>query len=252
MSQTPNEQIRAQVIPALCRNIHTLVDRVLAERPDAVCFDIGANVGGYVGYCLDRGASQVHAFEPVPWVFEEMRRTYGSDPRVQLRRLAIGNRHRVHEGARIYNAHTLARPDEIAPAMRDGITQEDRGPFSFVETRIDDYAYDVIGRPRFTRLDFIKLDVDGYEPAALRGMTETLAKFRPVVMIELSYLPRLLGESCEAMIDWIYARGYRLCTMAGEVCDDPVIVLEAFPWRTSFDMVMVPTERIMGEWPRVR
>jgi hypothetical protein len=53
------------------------------------------------------------------------------------------------------------------------------------------------------------------------------------------------------MIALIYSWGYRLCTLDGRVCEDPLFVLEAYPWRTSLDMVAVPVSRTAG-WPRVQ
>ncbi len=240
--------IRSLSIPTLCRNIHTLCDLVLRERPGAICVDIGANVGGYVGYCLDRGAAQVHAFEPVPWNFEQLRATWGHEPRAFLRELAIGDTPATHRGARVWNTHTLATADELAHRL-DIASDEahDRGPFDFDTITLDGY----VKAHEIARVDFIKLDVDGYEPAALRGMAHVLRTFRPAVMIELSYLPRALGESCDAMIEGIYRAGYWICTMAGEVIEDPISIMEAYPWRTSFDMVMMPRERVPGEWPRI-
>lgn len=243
---TTHEKIRALVDIGLRREGNALVDRVLRERPGAVCIDIGANVGEYVGYCLERGASRVHAFEPVPWVFEALTSAWGQNPRVALNRCGISDAAGPHINCRILNAHTLAPID--GTALKLAVALEDRGPFNFSTVTLDQYVKDA----GLGQVDFIKLDVDGYEPAALRGMADVLAVFRPVVMIELSFLPRALGESCEAMIDGIYRAGYKLCTMTGEVCEDPLVVLEGFPWRTSFDMAMIPNERIASDWPRVR
>lgn len=42
--------------------------------------------------------------------------------------------------------------------------------------RIDDLA--------LSRCDLIQLDIEGYEPVALRGARDTIARFRPVIMVE--------------------------------------------------------------------
>ncbi|MBO6905739.1 MAG: FkbM family methyltransferase, partial [Parvibaculum sp.] len=44
-----------------------------------------------------------------------------------------------------------------------------------------------------TRLDFIKADIEGWEPHFLRGARETIARLRPSVMIEVS--PKQLAQS---------------------------------------------------------
>ena len=242
---TLHEQIRVLTNRALHRPGHALVERVLRERPGGVCIDVGSNLGGYVGFCLDRGASVVHAFEPVPWVFDQLVAVWGGEPRVMLSKLGVSDRAETHYGCRIHNAHTLAAPADLAMKLDHAL--EDRGPFDFHTTTLDRY----VEFESLERVDFIKIDVDGYEPAVLRGAAATLARFRPAVMIEISFLPRALGESCESMIDWIYRAGFKLCTMGGDVCEDPLFVLEGFPWRTSFDMVMIPNERIAADWPRV-
>ena len=248
MAPTTHEQIRHLVNDrGLGRPLsHDLVERLFAERPGSVCVDIGANVGKYVGYCLERGASLVHAFEPVPWVFDALTTAWGHDSRVRLHKLAISDRAETRRGCRIHNAHTLAVPGELARPL--ALALEDKGAFDFESTTLDRYFDSETSHV----VDFIKLDVDGYEPRALAGMARTLAQCRPIVMIELSFLPKALGDNCEAMIDGIYRAGYKLCTMDGYVCEDQLIVLEAFPWRSSFDMVMVPVERVRAEWPRIR
>lgn len=59
------------------------------------------------------------------------------------------------------------------------------------------------------RVDFIKADVEGWELHALRGGEQTLARFRPVLFLEVSdaHLVRA-GESAQGLMDWLAARGY--------------------------------------------
>lgn len=241
---TKHEQIRELVNSTLVRGHIRPVEEWLRQRPGSVVLDIGSNIGGFVESWLKEGASRVHAFEPVPQWYKKLYARFGSDPRVKLNRVAVSDRVGMVTGARILNCHTLADPSTV----KLDIALEDTGAFDFETTTIDEYVreYEV------TRLDLIKLDVDGYEPQAVRGMLGTLQRLRPMLMIELSYLPMKLGESVERMVSQIYDQGYRLCTMDNEVCEDALMVLEAFPWRTSFDMVAIPNEQISPNWARVK
>lgn len=227
----------------LHRSGMSLVERLLRERPGVV-IDIGANVGGFIPTWFGNGATEVHAFEPVPWIFEEMKRQYGADRRCHLRQIAISDTAARIDGVQLCGAFTLAKPAE---AKMD-LALEDRGPFTIHTETLDSY----VRNNKLAGLSLIKLDVDGYEFHALRGMSYVAATTRVPIMIELSFLPRALGQSCESMVQWIYSAGYKLCTMDGEVCEDPLLVMEAYPWRTSFDMVAVPPERIGADWARVR
>jgi FkbM family methyltransferase len=239
---THHEQLRQIVNVALLRPGLSFLDETLRKlKPGFVVIDVGTNEGGFTNHWLQQGASTVHAFEPVPAVFARLHANFGTNRNVILNNLAVSDRKSVVRGVQILGAHTLADPR----VAKMDIALEDTGPFDMETTTLDSYA------AALPRVDFIKLDVDGYEFHALRGMAGVLAKHRPPMMIELSFLPRKLGESCESMIDWIYAAGYKLCTMTGEVCEDPLFVLEGFPWRTSFDMIAVPNEQI-GNWPRIR
>jgi hypothetical protein len=46
--------------------------------------------------------------------------------------------------------------------------------------RLDDFL-----DPRVQRLDFLKIDTEGYEPEVLSGAVGLLKRFRPVIYIEL-------------------------------------------------------------------
>ncbi len=65
------------------------------------------------------------------------------------------------------------------------------------------------------RIDFIKLDIDGYECAMLRGARTTLTNLRPVILIELA--PSELdqhGSNIEELVDLLAAAGYALYDIA--------------------------------------
>jgi FkbM family methyltransferase len=66
-----------------------------------------------------------------------------------------------------------------------------------------------------TRIDFIKLDIDGHECGMLRGAQATLRAWHPVILLELS--PHQLDESggsIEQLVDLLAGEGYLLQDLA--------------------------------------
>jgi FkbM family methyltransferase len=45
-----------------------------------------------------------------------------------------------------------------------------------------------VAREKMTKIDFVKIDVDGHEPAILAGAWEVLEKFKPLVFLEVNHL----------------------------------------------------------------
>jgi hypothetical protein len=60
----------------------------------------------------------------------------------------------------------------------------------------------------FTRLDFLKLDIEGMELEALEGARRTVETCRPIMLVE--YVKARPG----VLHAWLEARGYR-CVQAG-------------------------------------
>jgi FkbM family methyltransferase len=64
--------------------------------------------------------------------------------------------------------------------------------------------------PNLKRLDFVKLDVEGAEIAAIEGGADLLQRFRPVVVAEVNRKQlRLFGHSSEELIRLLRKLGYR-------------------------------------------
>jgi len=65
-------------------------------------------------------------------------------------------------------------------------------------------------------VDFLKIDVEGAELMVLRGMTETLKRLRPIIVLEL--VPDLLanlGTSMEEVIAFLSSFSYSTVSLGG-------------------------------------
>jgi len=204
------------------------IDRVL---------DVGANLGGWVESWLTLGAHSVHAVEPVPDCHAELTRRFAGDSRVISHRLGVSDTEHVVEELNIFNAWSLL-PD-ASKALERAIEFRDTPPFSVQFTTIDA----LLAREHFAP-GLIKLDVDGYEAKALRGAREFMARSRPVVMFEASYLPFFYDDCCECMIRGIFALDYVITTLdRTRTFADSRDFMRVYPWDTSFDVLLVPRER---------
>jgi Methyltransferase FkbM domain len=60
----------------------------------------------------------------------------------------------------------------------------------------------MIALPDFGALDFLKLDLEGYETDALEGCVDQLKRYRPVVLIEEKNLPhKALDYSARRLLE---------------------------------------------------
>jgi FkbM family methyltransferase len=189
----------------------------------------------YLGM-LHNGVEQVHAFEPVPAMYDLMVKAYGNDSRLIANRLGVSDKKGSVKGARIYNAWTLLPEGTRTDLSIDHANSE---PFDFDLTTVDDYVVE-----KHLKVDLIKIDVDGYEFRVLKGAKYTLETYRPPMLFELSFLPTLIGDNCEEMCKYIFEIGYVVVTMDGKtVVRDWLSLIERFPWRSSFDVMLRPKVR---------
>lgn len=81
-----------------------------------------------------------------------------------------------------------------------------------VEVRVDVDTLDVLcARAELTRLDFLKIDVEGAEPHVLAGGAQVIERFRPAILIEIE--ARHLGRyrhSPRTLVDWLLRCGYTM------------------------------------------
>jgi len=161
--------------------LHAFYDRFV--KPGMTCLDVGANIGDST---LDLARlvgpfGHVHAFEPAPLPLSRLREhvtANGFDERVTVHGIALSDRGGVAEfaiaGEAVENqgmGSLVSRDNEVVSAE---ITVELQ--------RLDDFA----SRNDLSRIDVVKLDIQGGEMMFLEGGRAALQRFRPTILLEVS------------------------------------------------------------------
>lgn len=178
--------------PAYSLNCFELEESDFREahfRPTAgeVVVDVGASYGSYSLSAAAHGA-EVHAFEPEPSVFADLRRN------AEANGFPI-----ILHNSGLWDGDGSIDMASYAPHWPPGTIT---APFQMA-------TLDSFGLPR---VDWLKVDVEGAEVEVLLGAQETLARCRPRVIVEChTFLDEALTRKCAALL-----RGY-----AVELVDRP-------------------------------
>jgi FkbM family methyltransferase len=139
--------------------------------PGDLAFDIGSHVGDRVGSFRRIGA-RVLAVEPQPALERTLRWLYGRDTRVQIEAAAVGQTIGLTDLQLNINNPTVSTVSkrfisaaENAPGWEG---QRWDSTLRVAQTTLDDLI-DRHGTPRF-----VKIDVEGYEPEVLAGLSRPL------------------------------------------------------------------------------
>ncbi|MBI3517054.1 MAG: FkbM family methyltransferase [Proteobacteria bacterium] len=191
---------------------HQIV-RNLVDNPNCVIFDVGANHGQSTEiYRVLFEGSTIHAFEPQRAAFETMKRRIGGLERVYLNQIALGEQ----VGSAQLHVTTHAESSSLLPLNADSWWAQ---ALDIRQSGTETVAVDTIDRYCAERaiaaIDFLKLDVQGFEPECLRGAARMLAERRiGVIQAEIVY-HRIYQRATrftdiETLLD---PYGYRLYTL---------------------------------------
>src|SRR5262245_50775152 len=149
-----------------------------AIRPTSICLDVGANIGltaVVMASSCPKGA--VYCFEPIAQNFHHLRRT------IELNQLS--NCHAVNAAV----GERAGQTRMLAAGPHSQVRSDGGEPVSVVT--IDEWC----AESGIDRIDFMKIDVEGYERAVLAGAAQTLNRQRPCVFIEFNSLTTIfVGE----------------------------------------------------------
>jgi FkbM family methyltransferase len=178
-----------------------VVERVLGH--DQVVADIGASIGYFT--CLMSRAvgpgGSVLAFEPWPKALRYL------EHNVQINGF---NQVQIIPAA----AFDEAGPAHLGPP-RYRLTMGTERPADAIEVRVE--RFDDFPEVRtVSRLDAIKIDIEGAELRALRGMTSTIERWQPLLLMEVhpSFL-QLYGDSLDRLYGFLDEVGYAYHAVEG-------------------------------------
>lgn len=171
-------------------------------RPGDVCIDVGANIGLYtVLMAAATGpAGKIYAFEPAPRTFEILRSNIEAN----------GLKTVIATAAAISDAKGSATLHLTAETGLTSLGNTNRG--TVVATAdVPTLTLDAFAREHgIDGIDFLKIDVEGYEGHVLRGgasLLETAAD--PLLMIELDGKNfKALGFSKQGVLDSLRAKDF--------------------------------------------
>ena len=175
-----------------------------------VVVDGGVNRGDYSRCVLALAreigvAVEVHAFEPAPACVAELRVAFAGEPAFHLTPSALSDR--VGE-ALLYDGQSGSSLASLVPRAEH--SQANGAAVSVPLLRLDDY----LAAQKIARVDLLKLDVEGHEVAALRGLGEQL---RPetVDVIQFEYGGAALdaGTTLRDLYRLLEGRGYALAKL---------------------------------------
>jgi FkbM family methyltransferase len=144
-------------------------------KPGMVVVDIGANIGIYTSFFakLVGQSGEVHAFEPEPANFHLLNRSLSPYKNVYLNQSAVADR-----TGNIF----LYISSSLNVDHRTYDCGEDREKISIQSIALDDYF------PKGKCIDFIKMDIQGFEYQALIGMERVLRESGQAKIV-LEYFP---------------------------------------------------------------
>ncbi len=225
----PDIRLKANICQQYCGDIYYGVGFENTELSFAqkivgvgdIFFDVGANIGVYTVLAskLVGGSGQVHSFEPLAEVNKLLRANVEKNDcnNVFVNLTAVGDK----EGT------TKIFVNEQNALSSLGDTR--RGKFlksQDVEiVTLDSYARSA----NVTKIDFLKIDVEGFEGHVLRGAENLLQRSSDVLILcelaKKNFEP--LGFSVDETLSWMRSRGFEVWVLGG------IQSLELYPARSN-------------------
>ena len=167
----------------------TDLDELIPEN--AVILDIGANIGNHSLYwATQRNAKKIYAFEPIKATFD-----------ILMKNIELNN------------LSDIIKPYEVALGEDDSFGEIEKiqyfnmGSTSVKKSEKGDFRIVALDNIKIEedRIDFVKIDVEGFEPFMLKGAVKTFEKYRPkTIFIEA------VGEAIHPVREILESYGYQL------------------------------------------
>lgn len=139
-------------------------------KKNAVILDIGANIGNHTLYwALLCNAAKIYSFEPIKSTYD-----------ILVKNIEL------NELKQKVNLFNVGLSDEKTSADIVCYYEDNIGGISVKKSETGSLLLDKLDNIEIkeSKIDFVKIDVEGHELLALKGATKTLEKYKPAIFIE--------------------------------------------------------------------
>jgi len=187
-------------------------------QPGMYIVDIGANIGFYTEILakLTGQSGHVFAFEPHPDNFEKLAAKLQVLKNVTLIQGAVGE---SNDKIQLYVS------DDLNVDHRVYDTGSRRSQLTVDTYSLDSYLGEI------TKIDFIKMDIQGYEYFAIKGMRNLIASNASIRLL-FEYFPagmELAGTSPKELVSELHSSGFTLEVVGGKVDIQTVLNTQTGP-----------------------
>lgn len=171
-------------------------------NPGDVALDIGSNIGSMLVEMakVSGPTGFVYGFEPQTSRFTkcQSRLRYHEISNASVEHLALGSKNSVVE---IVSPDTRNAGRARVRGQGDQTAAVDKIKCLPVDTWLEE--------KKLSKLNVVKIDVEGFEFEVLKGMQKTLERFSPILFIEIDDANlKLQGSSASEVLAWLKAHGY--------------------------------------------
>lgn len=187
----------------------SLIDSICSKGMTVL--DIGANIGCHtLRFAKNVGPQgRVIAFEPTSWAFKKLKRNVSLNHfnNISLEKLALSNKNEVDTCCLSSSWPIYPDPDMKLHPVHNGLIGE---PEEVEFIKLDEY----VSRKDISKIDLVKIDVDGYEYRVLEGGIETIRNNTPSMIIEMSERThKAVGSDIYEMLSMLTKLGYHFLSI---------------------------------------
>lgn len=189
--------------------------RIFPESQQPLVIDGGANIG-YVTFRMLKTfpRATVYAFEPNPQVFQVLKNAYSSENNVTAINAALGDK----DESLLFYVSKMTGSSSFLTSTKPRSGDPIVGELMCDVRRLDTF----LEERKLHRIDILKLDVEGFELAALRGCGAFLEEQRiSAILTEVNIVRSREGQPLfHELTDFLESRGYHLFNLYGFVVQE--------------------------------
>ena len=198
-------------------------------KPNDVVLDVGANIGFHSLYFaeLTGPLGKVISFEPILINFKAFQNNIALNnfPQIIANNIALGNENSLMDIHLEIDDQNPGAFNLLAPGIKNHTIKCEKG---------DDF----LNRIGINKVNFIKIDVEGYEYEVMKGLKSTITSYRPIINFEYDKIYQSKNNEDESNIfKFLLAMNYTFFKIDGYGESSPFIYNNNIP---SAEIIALP------------